>query len=42
MLRYIALFGMMMSAFVLADTFLDEDSQSFQKSKDDPSMLVSL
>ncbi len=41
MLRYVALFGVIMvSVFVSADTFLDEDGQSFQKSKDDPSMLV--
>lgn len=41
MLRYIALFSViMMSAFLLADSFLDEDNHSFQKSKDDPSILV--
>lgn len=39
MLHYIALFFLAIS-FVWADSFLNEDNQSIQKSKDDPNMLV--
>ncbi len=41
MLQYIALLFMMMCSTIMwADSFLNEDNQSFQKSKEDPNILV--